>query len=74
MTMDLPEIIKNTSSEKNSEICYEKGKFLGKGGFAKCFEFRQISDQKLYAGKIVPKSLLVDDFIKVSSCPWSMEP
>ena len=67
MTMDLPEIIKNTSSESNSEICYEKGKFLGKGGFAKCFEFHQISDKKLYAGKIVPKSLLVDDFIKVSS-------
>ena len=72
--MNLPEIVKNTSSESDSEICYEKGKFLGKGGFAKCFEFWQISGQKLYAGKIVPKSLLVDDFIKVSTCPWSAEP
>ena len=67
MAMNLPEIIKNTSSESDSEICYEKGKFLGKGGFAKCFEFWEISDKNLYAGKIVPKSLLNDDFIKVSS-------
>ena len=52
---DLPNIIKN---QNNSEISYELGKFLGKGGFAKCYEFRQVSDGKVYAGKIVPKTLL----------------
>ena len=75
MTSDFPKIIKNTghSSDKNLDICYEQGKFLGKGGFAKCYEFRQISNRKLYAGKVVPKTLLVDDFIMVSiqtSVPW----
>ena len=52
---DLPNIIKN---QNNSEVSYELGKFLGKGGFAKCYEFRQVSDGKVYAGKIVPKTLL----------------
>ena len=39
-----------------------RGKFLGKGGFAKCFEFRRNRSgggTDLFAGKIVPKSLLV---------------
>ena len=61
---DLPNIIKN---QNNSEISYELGKFLGKGGFAKCYEFRQVSDGKVYAGKIVPKTLLKNDLLMVSS-------
>ena len=52
---DLPDIIKN---QNNSDISYELGTFLGKSGFAKCYEFRQVSDRKLYAGKVVPKRLL----------------
>ena len=61
---DLPNIIRN---QNNSEISYELGKFLGKGGFAKCYEFRQMSDGKVYAGKIVPKTLLKNDLLIVSS-------
>ena len=61
---DLPNIIKN---QNNSEISYELGKFLGKGGFAKCYKFRQVSDGKVYAGKIVPKTLLKNDLLIVSS-------
>jgi len=38
---------------------YERGKFLGKGGFAKCYELRDLSSGEILAGKIVPKSLLV---------------
>lgn len=38
---------------------YRRGKLLGKGGFAKCYELTDISTNVLYAGKIVPKSLLV---------------
>jgi hypothetical protein len=34
---------------------YVRGKFLGKGGFAKCFELRCLNNKKLYAGKIVSK-------------------
>ena len=60
---DLPDIIKN---QNNSKISYELGQFLGKGGFAKCYEFRQVSDRKVYAGKVVPKTLLSNDLLKVS--------
>ena len=35
---------------------YIKGKLLGKGGFAKCFELKCISNQRTYAGKIISKS------------------
>ena len=61
--VELPKIIKDTV---NSEIAYEKGKFLGKGGFAKCYEFFRLSDRKLYAGKVVPKTLLQKSHQKVS--------
>ena len=60
---DLPNIIKN---QNNFKISYELGRFLGKGGFAKCYEFRQVSDCKVYAGKVVPKKLLSNDLVKVS--------
>ena len=37
---------------------YTRGKFLGKGGFAKCYEFTNIESQKISAAKIVPKASL----------------
>ena len=37
---------------------YAKGKFLGKGGFAKCYEFTNLENNKLYAAKIIPKASL----------------
>jgi len=37
---------------------YSRGKFLGKGGFAKCFEITDGTTRQIFAGKIVPKSLL----------------
>ena len=64
----LPNIIQN---QNNSEISYEVGKFLGKGGFAKCYEFRQISDGKIYAGKVVSKTLLSNDLVMVSALSTS---
>ncbi|CAM2099943.1 unnamed protein product [Caretta caretta] len=36
-----------------------RGRFLGKGGFAKCYEIAELQSQEVFAGKIVPKSLLV---------------
>jgi polo-like kinase 1 len=37
---------------------YMKGKFLGKGGFARCYELTDINSKEIYAGKIVSKQLL----------------
>jgi hypothetical protein len=37
---------------------YVKGKFLGKGGFAKCYEFKCLNNKKIYAAKIVCKDNL----------------
>ena len=37
---------------------YVKGKFLGKGGFAKCYDFTSLETRKLMAAKIIPKASL----------------
>lgn len=37
---------------------YLKGKFLGKGGFAKCFEMTNLENKKVQAAKIILKSSL----------------
>uniref|UniRef100_A0A3Q3MNH0 Serine/threonine-protein kinase PLK n=1 Tax=Labrus bergylta TaxID=56723 RepID=A0A3Q3MNH0_9LABR len=36
--------------------CYCRGKVLGKGGFAKCYEMTDLSTSKVYAAKIIPHS------------------
>ncbi|KAG7390046.1 Serine/threonine-protein kinase plk1 [Phytophthora pseudosyringae] len=38
---------------------YVKGKFLGKGGFARCYELKCEQTGKIFAGKVVAKSSLV---------------
>jgi len=52
---EIPDIIKDPTTNKT----YERGKFLGKGGFAKCYELKEITTGEIVAGKIVPKSMLV---------------
>lgn len=37
---------------------YQKGRFLGKGGFARCYEFTSLDSHKVYAGKVVVKESL----------------
>lgn len=37
---------------------YMRGKLLGKGGFAKCYEITNIDTKKTQAAKIIPKSSL----------------
>lgn len=39
-------------------INYQKGKFLGKGGFAKVYEFQREGDTEIVAGKVVEKESL----------------
>lgn len=38
---------------------YARGRFLGKGGFAKCYEITDLETKQTFAGKIVPKSLIL---------------
>lgn len=51
---EVPDIIQDPTTKRR----YERGKFLGKGGFAKCYELTDMSTGELWAGKIVPKSML----------------
>lgn len=37
---------------------YNKGRYLGKGGFARCYELTNLETRKLTAAKIVPKASL----------------
>ena len=45
----------------NGEVAvkkYSRGKFLGKGGFAKCYEVTNLESKKVLAAKIIAKSSL----------------
>uniref|UniRef100_A0A0R3RQT2 Serine/threonine-protein kinase PLK n=1 Tax=Elaeophora elaphi TaxID=1147741 RepID=A0A0R3RQT2_9BILA len=52
---EVPDIVVNTDTGNT----YKKGRFLGKGGFARCYELTDMKDHKLYAGKVVSKLLLL---------------
>jgi len=52
---EIPEIIVDTN---RSHKKYERGRFLGKGGFAKVYELKDMSTGEVVAGKIVAKTLL----------------
>lgn len=41
--------------DKIKNISYVKGKLLGTGGFAKCYEAVSSEDGLLYAAKVIPK-------------------
>ncbi|CAG5126905.1 unnamed protein product [Candidula unifasciata] len=50
----IPEILMDPATGKR----YFRGRFLGKGGFAKCYELTDMDTKEIWAGKIVAKSLL----------------
>jgi len=50
-TKEIPDILHNSENGKR----YQKGRFLGKGGFAKCYEITDLDTNQVFAGKIVPK-------------------
>lgn len=52
---EIPEVLVDLRSRRR----YLRGRFLGKGGFAKCFEISDADTKEVFAGKIVPKSLLL---------------
>ncbi|XP_074640436.1 serine/threonine-protein kinase PLK1-like isoform X2 [Tubulanus polymorphus] len=42
--------------ELSTRTIYTRGKLLGKGGFANCYELTDLNTKRVYAGKIVPKT------------------
>ena len=41
-------------------VKYERGKFLGKGGFAKCYEMKRVDTGKIFAAKVFEKKALTN--------------
>ncbi|XP_038208591.1 serine/threonine-protein kinase polo [Zerene cesonia] len=52
---EIPEIIHDPQTNST----YQRLRFFGKGGFAKCYEIQDIATNQVWAGKVVPKKLLV---------------
>ncbi|XP_033986297.1 serine/threonine-protein kinase PLK1 [Trematomus bernacchii] len=52
---EIPEVLVDPRTMKK----YTRGRFLGKGGFAKCYEITDMETKQVFAGKIVPKSLIL---------------
>ena len=46
----IPDVVIDPSSGSR----YMKGKFLGKGGFARCYELTEMGNKEIFAGKIFP--------------------
>eukprot|EP00948_MAST-09A_sp_MAST-9A-sp1_P001428 g1428.t1 len=59
----IPEIVeeKRVSKSTGEQICrqYIRGRYLGKGGFARCYLMTSSESKRVYAGKVVSKSSLV---------------
>jgi hypothetical protein len=62
----VPEIISDPSVTRiNSQgitVCkqYKRGRYLGKGGFAVCYELTSLDSGRTYAGKIIPRITLAN--------------
>nr|CAD2150724.1 unnamed protein product [Meloidogyne enterolobii] len=52
---EVPDLVCDASTKQT----YTKGKFLGKGGFARCYELTNNKTKIVYAGKVVSKTLLI---------------
>lgn len=53
----IPEVLLDKVSNKT----FHKKRFFGKGGFAKCYEIINASTSEVFAGKIIPKRLLIKE-------------
>ncbi|CAC5396028.1 PLK2 [Mytilus coruscus] len=42
--------------DSTSDTTYLRGRLLGKGGFARCYELLDLNSNKIYAGKIIAKT------------------
>ncbi|XP_016135107.1 serine/threonine-protein kinase PLK1-like [Sinocyclocheilus grahami] len=52
---EIPDVLVDPRTMKR----YMRGRFLGKGGFAKCYEITDMDTKEVFAGKVVPKSMLL---------------
>ena len=61
--VETPVIIEEIIVKQDKTVVrkYERGKFLGKGGFAKCYELKCIESGKSYAAKVFEKKNLNND-------------
>ncbi|MGH0125718.1 UNVERIFIED_CONTAM: hypothetical protein FKN15_027313 [Acipenser sinensis] len=50
-----PELAQIVTDSKTGR-CYCKGKLMGKGGFARCYEMTDMASNKMYAVKVIPQS------------------
>jgi polo-like kinase 1 len=58
---EVNQIIEEKITRVNGEVTvkkYQKGKLLGKGGFAKCYEITNLESKRVLAAKIIPKNTL----------------
>jgi polo-like kinase 1 len=65
--MQVPSIVEEKVKRSNGEQFvrkYTKGKLLGKGGFATCYEFTLQSTGEVYAAKVIDKATLQKDKTK----------
>lgn len=53
---EVPETIQGKINHRL--IFFKRGKFLGKGGFARCYELIADRDKQIYAGKVISKQIL----------------
>ncbi|KAG8182970.1 hypothetical protein JTE90_013422 [Oedothorax gibbosus] len=54
-----PEELKPYITNPKSKVTYRRGAFLGKGGFARCYEFKNTTTGETFAGKVVSKTMLI---------------
>lgn len=53
------EEVKHVITDPKSHVKYRRGNFLGKGDFARCYEFKNTGTSEVFAGKVVSKRDLV---------------
>ena len=68
MKFEIPDFVIDPQTNKK----YKKGKFLGRGGFAKCFELQDLSNNRIYAGKVIAKAQLLKAEQKEKVCQQIM--
>ena len=54
----IPDIVEERHRSSDKVERYTKGKYLGKGGFARCYTLTSLTTGNVYAGKVVAKSSL----------------
>ncbi|GIY23983.1 hypothetical protein CEXT_166861 [Caerostris extrusa] len=53
------EEVKQSITNPKTKVTYRRGCFLGKGGFARCYEFKNTATGETFAGKVVSKTMLL---------------